>query len=265
MQIDWFTLIAQLVNFLVLVGLLRYFLYDRIVRAMNEREATIAARLNEAARKRTEAEEEADRFRVKNRELDEQRETLLIQAQREADERRRQLIETARGDVDRLRTQWLDGLRHEQREFLRDFREQTGRQIFAIVRRVLQDLADADLERQIATGLLRRLEHLAPQEKQALLEAARAPEAEVEWRTAFEPDPVERERVKAVLREQLSDSAAVRFVTDPALLCGVELRADAHQLTWNVESYLEALEDRFLRHLEEKERHNGRGTENGTR
>ena len=39
MQIDWFTLLAQIVNFLLLVWLLKHFLYGRVVRAMDEREA----------------------------------------------------------------------------------------------------------------------------------------------------------------------------------------------------------------------------------
>jgi hypothetical protein len=35
--INWFTVIAQIVNFLILVVLLKYLLYDRIIKAMDER------------------------------------------------------------------------------------------------------------------------------------------------------------------------------------------------------------------------------------
>ena len=37
MLIDWFTVGAQIVNFLVLVGLLKYFLYEPILKAMDKR------------------------------------------------------------------------------------------------------------------------------------------------------------------------------------------------------------------------------------
>ncbi len=37
MLIDWFTIIAQIINFLVLVALLKYFLYGRILQAMDRR------------------------------------------------------------------------------------------------------------------------------------------------------------------------------------------------------------------------------------
>ena len=53
MLIDWFTVVAQIVNFLILVALLKHFLYGPLVRAIDAREERIAARLAEAERKRT--------------------------------------------------------------------------------------------------------------------------------------------------------------------------------------------------------------------
>ena len=45
MQVDWITTIAQIINFLVLVYLLKRFLYGPIVSAMIHREAHIAERV----------------------------------------------------------------------------------------------------------------------------------------------------------------------------------------------------------------------------
>ena len=58
MLIDWFTVLAQIINFLVLVYLLKRFLYGRIIRAMDERERKIALRLEEAQGRKEEAEQE---------------------------------------------------------------------------------------------------------------------------------------------------------------------------------------------------------------
>ena len=67
MLINWFTVIAQIVNFLILVFLLKYFLYDRIVKAMDEREQRIQLRLKEAEEKKQEADQEARSYLEKNR------------------------------------------------------------------------------------------------------------------------------------------------------------------------------------------------------
>ncbi|MDT8272548.1 MAG: F0F1 ATP synthase subunit B, partial [Desulfomonilia bacterium] len=50
MEIDLFTWGAQIVNFLILVALLRHFLYGRIVHAIDTRQEKIASRWDEAER-----------------------------------------------------------------------------------------------------------------------------------------------------------------------------------------------------------------------
>ena len=58
MSIDWFTFAAQIVNFLILVGLLRYFLYGPIVRTMQDRERRVTQKLSDAETARAAAEQQ---------------------------------------------------------------------------------------------------------------------------------------------------------------------------------------------------------------
>src|SRR5690606_19777616 len=160
MQVDWFTLIAQVVNLLVLVGLLKHFLYGRIVRAMNEREATIAGRLEEAARERASAEQEAESFRARNRELEEQREQILARFRKEAESHRQQLMETARLEIEKMKIEWLEALERERHESLRSFRKNLGQAVLAVARQGLKELANADLEDRMVEVFVGRLEAL---------------------------------------------------------------------------------------------------------
>lgn len=251
MQIDWFTLIAQVVNFLVLVWLLKRFLYGRVIRAMDEREAKIAARLDEAAQKRAEAEQDADRFRAKERELDEQRELLLVRAREEAETRRQQTLEETRRDVEQIQAEWIESLQQEKQQFLEEFRERIGSHVFTIVRRALKDLANAELQQQMIAAFLDRIERLERSERDVMVGAIRAAEHEVELRSAFPIAAEMREQITQRLREQLDDGAVVRFEIEPAIGCGIEIYAHSHRLVWNLESYLEALEESFFQKLED--------------
>lgn len=258
MQDFWFTLIAQIMNFLVLVWLLHRFLYGRIVRAMDEREAKIASRLEEAARKRAEAEKEAEDYREKNQELEEQREQVLAQVRSEAESRRQELIDQARAEADQMQAQWFEALEREKQGLLREFRERTGQQVLTIARRTLKDLAGAELEQQMLAVFLERIRHMEPGEQQAMALAIRSSDREVEFRSAFPLAPEGRERVTETLREHLEDGVVVRFEVEPQLRCGVELRAHSHRLVWNLESYLDGLEEAFSQGLEERGIENSR-------
>ncbi len=96
MLINWFTVTAQAVNFLILVWLLKRFLYRPVLAAIGEREKLIAAQINEAEKKKAEALKEQADFLHKNEEFDRQRATLLIEATDTAKKERERLMDAAR-------------------------------------------------------------------------------------------------------------------------------------------------------------------------
>lgn len=254
MQLDWFTLVAQVINFLVLIWLLKQFLYGRIVKAMDEREAKIAARLDEAARERAEAEREVSQYRGKNQDLEDRREALLARAKEECEASRRRLVEEARRDVERMRGQWVESLRQEQRRLLEEFRERIGQQVFSAVRRALKDLANVELQEQIVNVFLDRVQRLESVERQRMTEAVHEKNRAAEFRSALPLSAQSRERVAHHLRDHLDGGLEVRFAVEPTLGCGVELYVDSHRLVWNLESYLETLEGDFFKGLEDRAR-----------
>ena len=105
MLIDWFTVVAQIVNFLVLVALLKHFLYGRLIEAIDDRENRIARRLAEAGEKNKEAERRVEEMRAQAAEQERQRAEMLAQAQHEADDRRNEMIQTSTRDRAQARSQ----------------------------------------------------------------------------------------------------------------------------------------------------------------
>ncbi|MBB1078263.1 F0F1 ATP synthase subunit B, partial [Rhodoferax sp. 4810] len=111
MLIDWFTVGAQTLNFLILVWLMKRFLYRPILHAIDEREKRIAAELASADRKKDEAQQKSDEFKYKNEELDRQRAALLCKATDEAKAEGQRLLNEARMTADTLRAEMMESLR----------------------------------------------------------------------------------------------------------------------------------------------------------
>ena len=65
MKINWFTVAAQVLNFLVLVWLLKRFLYKPILKAIDDREKMIAAQIKDADDKEAVAAKEQEEFKKK--------------------------------------------------------------------------------------------------------------------------------------------------------------------------------------------------------
>lgn len=240
MLIDWFTVAAQIVNFLILVLLLKHFLYDRIVRAMEAREAGIAEDVREAEADRARARREADALEEESARLESERRNRLAESEAEAREYRARLTGEARDEVNQLKARWSEALTRQQDHFVRELKRDCVEQLCEMARRALADLADADLERQVLRTFLRMAESDTA-ERETLRAALGSAKTPVTVSSSFSIPEEERAEAARRLRESLTGEREIRFEEDPALACGIQLRGNSHVLSWNVAAYIDAL------------------------
>ncbi len=241
MMLDWFTVVAQIVNFLILVALLKYFLYGRIIKTMDERQQHIATRLAEAEQQRQEAVQAAATYRRAQQALEDERTAFLAQAREDAAAQRQVLHDQARDDVAHLHAGWREALQQAQTTFLHELRQRAGQQLVTIARRALMDLAHVDLEQQILVTFLEQLRTLEAAVWDSL--AVKPPEQPLVIRSAFPLPHAARQQLQNLLQGHLGEGATLRFETSPALLCGIELQTHGQKIAWSLEHYVSTLEE----------------------
>ena len=252
MLINWFTVIAQIANFLILVVLLKYLLYNRIIKAMDEREGKIQVRLKEAEEKEQAAEQEVRSLREKNRDFDERREHMLEQVKEEADARRKELIQEARQATSNLRLVWQEAVRREKESFILDLRKMAAAQVYTIARKAFEDLADAEPEERMVDVFLARIQKMKKKERDALVASIKEAGNEVVIQSAFEITSKMRKKVTQALHRHLSGEIAPRYETTPDLIMGIELKTRGRKIAWNLGNYLDTMEENALRALEQE-------------
>ena len=252
MLIDWFTVGAQAVNFIVLVSLLRRFLYNPVLGAIDAREKKIAAELAHAAATEAEAQKQRDEFQHKNEDIDQRRAALLQQATEEANVERRRLLDDARKAADALRDKRRDTLASEAHSLKDAVRRRAQQEVFAIARKALGDLSGVTLEERIAEVFVRRVGELDDATKAALADAARKDTDPVVLRSAFELPEKERASIQDVFNRAFSADVRIRFETAPDLVSGIECATNGHKVGWNIAEYLDSLEKGLAAVLEEK-------------
>ena len=242
MLINWFTVCAQAVNFLILVWLLKRFLYKPILHAIDEREKGIATQLAQAEAKVAEAQKERDDFQHKNEVFDQQRATLLTKATDEARAERQRLLDGARKDADALRAKRQDALRTEQRNLGQDIIRMTQKQVFAITRKTLTDLAGTSLEERMGDVFVRRVRALTGEAKEQLATAFKTSNHTVSVHSAFDLPPAQRTAIESAVKETFAPEARVQFETAPELISGIELSTNGQKVAWSIADYLATLE-----------------------
>jgi F-type H+-transporting ATPase subunit b len=251
-QIDWFTFAAQIVNFLVLLAILKRLLYDRIVAAMDRREQEIAGRLEEAERQQREATEQKERYQDRQEQLETRRNKILSQARDEAEETKKSLLGEAREEVEAKRRQWQDALKREQSDFRKQVQHQGTRQVVAISRQIVADLANRDLEEQVVATWRDQLESLNDDQWQQLREATGKNDG-LTISSAFKLSQSARQSIEKPLTEHLGKISPTYRESDRVVF-GIVLEAGGFQLAWSADSYLEDLTQSLAKMVEERTR-----------
>ncbi len=242
MLINWFTVLAQAINFLILVWLLKRFLYKPILHAIDEREKGIAAQLAQAEAKVSEAQNERDDFQHKNEAFDQQRAALLAKATDEATVERQRLIDEARKDADALRAKRQAALESERRDMGQEIVRWTQKQVFAITRKALNDLAGASLEERMGDVLVDRVRALTGAAKEQLETAFKSSDHHVSVHSSFELPPAQKSAIENAVKETFAPDAQLHFETAPDLVCGIDLSTNGHKVSWSIADYLATLE-----------------------
>ena len=242
MLIDWFTVGAQALNFLILVWLMKRFLYKPILNAIDAREDRIAAELADADATRDAAKKERDKFQHKNEEFDTQQASRLSQATEEVATERERLLGEARAAADDLSSKRQEALKREQENLAEEMTSRTQQEVFAIARKTLTDLAGANLEERMSDVFACRVRELNGEAKDDLAHALSSSSTPAFVRSTFDLPADQRNTIQQALNETFAADIKLSFETKPTVISGIELSANGHKVGWSINEYLTSLE-----------------------
>ena len=231
MSIDWVTVIAQIANFLVLVWLLKRFLYRPILDGIDAREAEIARRMAEAGEAEKKAQAAEAEFRQQKKQLLSDQDAMVKQALRESEDQRDNILADARARLEQEQQDWHKYLERERRKFTAKLQRAGEETLLELTRKALRDLADESLEEAIVRHVSARLRPMTSELSDA---AGNSKEAIATTRDPL-PEPAQ-----ALLRADIKDllpGINLRYETDPQKAPGLVLRVGGAQVAWTVDSY----------------------------
>jgi F-type H+-transporting ATPase subunit b len=244
MLIDWFTVGAQAVNFIILVWLLKRFLYKPILNAIDAREKHIATELAAADAREALARKSHDEFDDKNRKFDQDRDALMAKATLEIKAEHERLLDDARKAANDLLSAQRATARNDATALMDQIMRLAAGEIFDVARRALGDLASTTLEERLGEIFTRRLREMKPDAKQLLDVALRAPHAAAVVRSRFALAAQEKATIQNALNETFAADIRLAFETAPDGICGIELIVGGQKLSWSIAGYLAALEEK---------------------
>jgi len=245
MLIDSFTIIAQIINFLILVYLLKRFLFNRIIKIMDERENQIMGRMQDADEAKEAARKELEEQRRIREELQQKWNEMLAQAKKDAQKKREELVRNARKKIDEEQKNWREAILKQRTAFLRDLRHLSCEQVCQISRKVLSDLASEKLENQLIENFLIQLKQLTKEEKADFIRFINKDERKIWVNSSFRLTQEKESEIRKTLEDIIDNQVEINFKVSTDLICGIETRSEGKKISWNIENYLDGLEEQL--------------------
>ena len=233
MQIDWTTLVLEIINFLVLVWILKRFLYKPVMEAIAARQMRVEGKLAEARVIEDGARELESQYQRRLADWDMEKakaraalDTELLQ------ERNRQMQALDKALLEE-RELVAAVTAHKQQEAQRELEVEALAHAQRFASTLLARLADPVVESRFVSLLFEDWANLPDTQVESLRRAVLVDKAKATVTTAFPLLPAQRREIESALQSRLEADLVVAFDEDPNLLAGVRLSLGPWQLNMN--------------------------------
>jgi F-type H+-transporting ATPase subunit b len=246
MNISWFEIIAQIINFFIILFILQKLLYKPVLNAMSARQERIQKSQIEADERMNNAEALIDEYDKKIVDIEKEKREILADARKQAEEKKENLLEMYKIEADNKRKAYLKEIEDEKERFAKNLRKNLGKSAIKIASHILEAMSSKELEKEIFASFILDLQKLDGE----IPNLDEYGEETLNVHSARELSQEERETIESVLRGQIKDLKSVNFETDPSLILGYELSLQTYTVQANIKDYLSDIQKDIMKDLE---------------
>ncbi|MGL6159171.1 F0F1 ATP synthase subunit delta [Microbulbifer sp.] len=223
MELSWSTFLLEIVNFLVLVWILKRFFYKPLQSVIARRRQDIEQRLAEAEKMREEAERLQREYEGRMNDWERERQRARTDLQQEMKAERAQLEQALQEALQQQRQKAEVIEQRRQREQRHQLQQRALEQGSHFAARLLEQAAGPELERNLQQLLLASLAELPEDRLVELRRQLPAAGEPLEVSSAFPLSANRREQIRNGLQQMLQNTVHCHFSEDSDLIAGLRL------------------------------------------
>ncbi len=254
MEINWFEIVAQIINFGIVLFILQKLLYKPVMKVMKDREDGIALALNHADQKMNEAQELIERYEQKIEESQAEEEKILNAARKEASRVKETLIESYKEEAEEKRIAFQNDLKQEKEQFIDALGKSLGKNAVKLAGHILTSMSEQDIKKLVFDEFIKKIKDLKLDSSDDSIKMTEdKPQYDFLILTSAEEVlEDDKKRLKRVIDEKIANDVNINYKVDESLVIGYELKFETFTLSSNIKKYLEEAEKNVLKILNEQ-------------
>jgi F-type H+-transporting ATPase subunit b len=243
MELNWSTFVLELVNFLVLLWILKHFLYRPVLAVIAERRRRVEKTLAEAAEMRSEAERLKTQYEGRLEAWDKERARAREALEQELEKDRASGLAALKAELEQQHEKARSRERQRLEDAARGMEETALAQGAEFAMRLLEHSAGPELEARLIELAIDDIGHLSAKRAESMMGRPPAASEAVVVYSAFPLPASRQEAVEKAVRTLTGPDVSVRFEQDPALLAGLRIAIGAWMLGLNLRDELQGFVD----------------------
>lgn len=228
MTLDWWGLGLQAINVLILVWLLSRVFWRPIAGAITRRQDAAQAMLDEGKTSQAKADAALAELAETRAGIAAERDAILAEARAAADTAAKATLKDAQTKADSLIAAARTAIDRDRNTARKENATRAAELSVEIAARLLGRFNTAKVQATFLAQLVEAIAGMSASDRAALIASADG----TEIATAAKLQDAERTRIEGAVKEALGGTHSLRFVTDPDLIAGLELRS-AHFVLHN--------------------------------
>lgn len=250
MNISWFEIVAQIINFFIILFILQKLLYKPVMKAMEQRQERIQKAQVEADAKMKDATELMDTYDKKIEGIQKEKQEILEEARTQAREKKEHLFAGYQKEAETKRHAYLKEIEDEKENFTRHLRKNLGESAVKIAARILNVISSKELEEEVFNTFVSDLKNL----KQNIPDFEDLKKEEKVQIHSFKAlSQKEKKAIEDALKQQLQNVKEIDYETDSGLVLGYALYLQGYTVHTNIKNYLDDIEKEIIKSLDANE------------
>ncbi|HSQ97263.1 MAG TPA: hypothetical protein VLL98_00920 [Rickettsiales bacterium] len=228
---ELFTIIAQLVNFVILIFILNKFLYKPVLLTLEKRRNDIKKKIEETERKLSESEQLKEEYLNKLNNLMQENEDLKHKALQDIKKFKELEIQKAKDDVAARKNKFTEYLDFEEKSLIENFNEKFGKLFVSYSNMLLKNIANSDLEKEVLNKFIEKIKLLNLQ-KIDEINSLRSDTVLILSNNKLTSE--QQEIIKETLQHKKIKFSNINFEVDANLILGIQMKVKSYVLSWDV-------------------------------
>jgi F-type H+-transporting ATPase subunit b len=244
MRVNWFTFFAQILNFLVLVALLKRFLFTPVLEAIRQRDFGISERELLAKERENDASIKERDWELRLAHIESERAEILRTAVAHGETEQARLHSETRRELTALRSSVMGSIEAEERAIRNDLLLQIGKFATEMASEIVREWGGAELNEHVVKSFCSRLEKWRNENLSALefpFENGENPLIIV--RTFSEIEETHRIAIANAIRTTFPAAGEIQFELDASLGFGIAAFIGAREFSLSAQRYFSHLNE----------------------